>query len=155
MAIDMKGMTFKQLVDEFTAAKRLATLKGVAKYEVDACALASVEKQLGIDIGKLLNVDAYSKDPPIVEKFWKQFDHLNGHCGERRGWLNHSSDANQIAVNINEFLDACKSNGIKPVNKITLKQMLPLSMSRRLVEKTRTIRSAVTTKSISCWIFEA
>lgn len=112
---------------------------------------------------------AISADHPLVQEFWEAFDYLdaiprigvNGPMGVPR--LNHSRDKSLIAVNLNEFVEMASNHRQQVPPLSELKKVLRTSKTRRFVDASRAVNSAIATrhaddehgKTVRCWIFEA
>lgn len=112
---------------------------------------------------------AISADHPLVAEFWEAFDYLDaiqrigvhGPMGVPR--LNHSRDRNLIAVNLNEFVEMASNHRQQVPPMSELKKVLRTSKTRRFVDASRAVNSAISTrnadddhgKTVRCWIFEA
>ena len=110
-----------------------------------------------------------SADHPLVAEFWEAFDYLdalprvgmNGPVGVPR--LNHSRDKGLIAVNLNEFVEMASNHRQQVPPMSELKKVLRTSKTRRFVDASRAVNSAIATrhaddehgKTVRCWIFES
>lgn len=96
-------------------------------------------------------------DHPIVEQFWETYDYLTlrmERLGNRIDPLNHSNKEQYIAVNLNQYTEACREHG-QPAPDITmLKRLLPRSSSRKFISNNKCVRSKHENRSIKCWLFE-
>ncbi|WP_249963559.1 toprim domain-containing protein [Histophilus somni] len=140
------------LLDEFTRLFGLTESQKQATQQalVTAC----------IERGTVLALDH-----PIVAQFWETFDYLDSRVLPEQGLmdrplLNHSRDDGLIAINLNEYLEfaAQYRQQVPPLQE--LKRYLKTSKSRRFVESSRAICSAIAyanskPKTMRCWIFEA
>lgn len=112
----------------------------LAQFELMAC-----ERQLVIN-----------HDHILVQEFWEAYDYLevlSDQHGPLR--LNHSANSDEIAINLNEFLEAAITHRQQVPLLRDVKKVLNTSRRRRFVASNKTITSAVTKKSIRCWVFKA
>lgn len=109
-------------------------------------------------------------DHPLVQEFWEAFDYLNGlpmatPSGPKDlPRLDHSRDLQQIAVNLNEFVELANLHRQQIPLLAELKKVLRTSKTRRFVD-VKTVNSAIRTKGVGvnaeqgravhCWVFEA
>lgn len=88
------------------------------------------------------------QDPPAVAQFWAVVDALTAvHQVE----LNHARRAGLVALALRQVNDAASTNGLLIDERI--RQVLRHSASRPFVG-VRTVNSAITGKSIKCWLFQ-
>lgn len=88
------------------------------------------------------------QDPPAVAQFWAVVDTLTGvHQVE----LNHARRAGLVALALKQVSDAASTNGLLIEERI--RHVLRHSASRPFVG-VRTVNSAITGKSIKCWLFQ-
>lgn len=88
------------------------------------------------------------QDPPTVAQFWAVVDALTAvHQVE----LNHARRAGLVALALKQVSDAASTNGLLIDERI--RQVLRHSASRPFVG-VRTVNSAITGKSIKCWLFQ-
>lgn len=109
-------------------------------------------------------------DHPLVQEFWEAFDYLDsmgthtaqGH--DPRPVLNHSRDAELIAVNLNEFVERAAHHRQQIPVLAELKKVLRTSKTRRFID-VKTVNSNIHTrkdkvhgeeisKTVHCWVFE-
>jgi hypothetical protein len=124
--------------------------------------LAGLAKERETELGR---------DHPIVERFWEMFEYLNGlgpdgNEADLSAQLDHSRDADVIAVNLNHFVQLARDRQQQVPDVSDLKKYLPTSKRFRFVEANRTVSSAVHARlnarsddikrpaSIRCWIFK-
>ncbi|WP_256330148.1 toprim domain-containing protein [Variovorax sp. YR216] len=108
-------------------------------------------------------------DHPLVHEFWEAFDYLDGLGvttlkGEHfeRPLLNHSRDEQQIAVNLNEFVEKASAHRQQVPLLGDLKKVLRTSKKRRFVDiksvnsaiRVRSDDSQEVPKTVHCWVFE-
>lgn len=99
---------------------------------------------------------------PNAAKFWQIYQYLNesvvtitenGETREEiRETLNHSSDRELIAINIEHFQQACRKAGQEVIADALLRRALPQSATHRFIE-IRKVRSRIEKRSIWCWLF--
>lgn len=104
-----------------------------------------------------------SADHPVLEQFWDTYHYINNQViqisdeqGDRevpQQVLNHSLDKSLIAINLNDFIERCRSRGQESIPINDLKQLLP-SSHRHAYVANKVIRSRITGKGIRCWIFK-
>lgn len=95
-------------------------------------------------------------DHPLVEQFWDQLTYINRETGgsKTQDWLNHSTDENQIAVNLNQYLEQCRHHGQDIPDLKQLKKLLPHSKRHKLVDKCKVVNSPRLSKAMRCWVFQ-
>ncbi len=96
-----------------------------------------------------------NNDHVLVQEFWEAFDYLEtlvDNQGPIR--LNHSANADEIAVNLNEFLEVAITHRQQVPLLRDVKKVLATSRRRRFVASNKTITSTITKKSIRCWVFK-
>lgn len=101
---------------------------------------------------------AINADHPHVARFWELFEHVDGlnrgGPSEHDESLNHSRDAELIAINLVEFEERCAKRGLRlPVDMTEMKKHLRTSRARRFVD-VKTVNSAITGSSKKCWVFQ-
>ena len=113
---------------------------------------------------------AINADHPLVQEFWEAFDYLDSmgtntvHGIDPRAVLNHSRDAELIAVNLNEFVERAAHHRQQIPVLAELKKVLRTSKTRRFID-VKTVNSAIHTrkdksncddipKTVHCWVFE-
>lgn len=110
-----------------------------------------------------------SADHPLVQEFWEAFDYLDGipqtgtHGPIGCPRLNHSRDPKVLAVNLNEFVEMASLHRQQVPPMAELKKVLRTSKTRRFVDSSRAVNSAIKTrtpadehgKTVRCWVFEA
>ncbi|WP_078055608.1 toprim domain-containing protein [Rappaport israeli] len=138
-------------------AEAFADLVGLSSDQraqtCNALAHACADRQLAI-----------AKDHPIVAEFWDIFDYLdsqgNNPDGSPRPLLNHSRNPNEIAVNLNEFVEQAGIAKQQMPLLRDLKRLLKTSKNRKFIESSRTVCSAIDSnkygkpKTPRCWIFQ-
>ena len=111
---------------------------------------------------------AISADHPLVQEFWEAFDYLDSipepsmHGLLNRPRLNHSRDKQLVTVNLNEFVEMASLHRQQVPPMAELKKVLRTSKTRRFVDSSRVINSAIKTRSagdeqgraVRCWVFE-
>lgn len=113
---------------------------------------------------------AISSDHPLVQEFWESFDYIDG-LGttyvttgrvDARPLLNHSRDENQVAVNLNEYVEKAALHRQQIPAIGDLKKVLRTSKSPRFVT-VKAVNSAIRTrdetglepgKTVYCWVFD-
>lgn len=113
---------------------------------------------------------AINADHPLVQDFWEAFDYLDSmgthtdQTGTPRPVLNHSRDAELIAVNLNEFVERAAFYRQQIPVLAELKKVLRTSKTRRFVD-IKTVNSNIhkrkgkdggedLAKTVHCWVFE-
>ncbi|MDK2956504.1 MAG: hypothetical protein PWQ57_2000 [Desulfovibrionales bacterium] len=95
-----------------------------------------------------------SADHPLLEQFWETFEYLNAQAPSRKeGWLNHSSDPERIAFNLNQFRECCYADGQELPDLKQLKKLLPQSKRYLFETANKCVWSRHTEKNIKCWVF--
>lgn len=97
--------------------------------------------------------ETINDDPPIVSEFWEVFDYIESR-NEDGPVLNHARNEGEIAVNLNEFVARADSLRQQVPDMRELKKHLRQSRNRRFVAANHTVNSAITNRSIKCWVFE-
>ncbi|SDI77624.1 toprim domain-containing protein [Variovorax sp. OV700] len=108
-------------------------------------------------------------DHPLVHEFWEAFDYLDSlgvesvkHGHIDRPLLNHSRDGDQIAVNLNEFVEKANTHRQQIPLLADLKKVLRTSKTRRFID-IKSVNSAIRVraeaglevpKTVHCWVFE-
>jgi len=100
---------------------------------------------------------AINADHPIVSEFWETFEFLD----EGNYPLNHSRRPDeQIAVNLNHFIQGCREKGQAAPSIADLKKLLRTSKRYRFVD-CRVVNSALKAEnqtnasaSLWCWVFD-
>jgi len=95
-----------------------------------------------------------SADHPLVEQFWETLYYLENRGDRDIDSLNHSTDENHIAINLNHFAEKCRYYNQELLESKTLKKLLPHSKRHKLLGKNEVVMSKVTRKSIRCWVFQ-
>ncbi|WP_034628619.1 hypothetical protein [Desulfocurvibacter africanus] len=96
------------------------------------------------------------EEPEAVTAFWQQYEQLNAKLGPNgeRGWLNHSKNPGQIAINFNQFIEACRRHCQLAPDMPSLRKQLPESYPRRFVAANRGVYSKHAKKNMRCWVFQ-
>ncbi|MET3916220.1 nucleoside-triphosphatase THEP1 [Variovorax sp. OAS795] len=108
-------------------------------------------------------------DHPLVHEFWEAFDYLDSlgvesvkHGHIDRPLLNHSRDAEQVALNLNEFVEKANTHRQQIPLLADLKKVLRTSKTRRFID-IKSVNSAIRVRSeggtevpktVHCWVFE-
>lgn len=100
-------------------------------------------------------------DHPIVQGFWEAYTYLNGD-DEMAPQLNHSCNDEEIAVNLNHFIEAAATHRQQVPALSDLKKVLRTSRQHKFLE-VKTVKSRIrqnasqagTTKAttVHCWVF--
>ena len=88
------------------------------------------------------------QDPPAVAQFWAVVDAL---AAVHQVELNHARRAGLVALALKQVSDAAQANGLLIDERV--RQVLRHSASRPFVG-VRTVNSAITGKSVKCWLFQ-
>jgi len=140
----------------------------------------------------------FAREHPVVERFWEIFDYLNGiddpadgntangntadgntadgnatnsndfEGGFYRPKLNHSHHKDQIAVNLNQFIEIASERRQQPPDLSDLKKYLKTSKSRKFVAANVATNSAINARynslidahqtrkptTVRCWLFK-
>jgi hypothetical protein len=104
--------------------------------------------------------DTLNDDHPTIQQFWSNFDYLDslslenssGHVlSENR--MNHlGADKNQIAVNLEHYIQMCSEAKLKPLEPLELRRLFPTSRARPFVENKK-LRSKLLDRPLNCYIF--
>lgn len=107
-------------------------------------------------------------DHPLVQEFWEAFDYLDGMgvthpsgARDERPLLNHSRNTDEIAVNLNEFVEKAAAHRQQIPVLAELKKVLRTSKTRRYLD-VKSVNSAIKTRNdgidtprtVHCWLFE-
>lgn len=95
-------------------------------------------------------------DHPLVEQFWDTYEYISTQLCKLKGReepLNHENKPGVIAVNFNQYMEACRNSGQTVPDIPTLKKLLPTSSTRRFVASNRCIYSRHEKKNVKCWVF--
>jgi hypothetical protein len=112
---------------------------------------------------------AISDDHPVVSLFWETYDFLDTLATNTASGaiytprLNHSRDANQIAVNLNEYVELAANHRQQVPPMAELKKVLRNSKNRKFLD-VKGVSSAIATRpgtdgkatprTVHCWVFE-
>ncbi|WP_254241721.1 hypothetical protein [Achromobacter pestifer] len=101
-------------------------------------------------------------DHPIVQEFWDAYAYLNGD-DDQLPQLNHSCDADVIAVNLNEFIEVAANHRQQVPALRDLKKVLRTSRQYKFLE-VKTVKSRIRQNSsqagsskastVHCWVFK-
>ncbi|MBV4459443.1 toprim domain-containing protein [Pseudomonas sp. COR58] len=107
-----------------------------------------------------------SSDHPVVAEFWEVYDYLQSLSEDPV--VDHSSDPNVIAINLNEFSERAAEHKQKLADVATLRDLLKESRSHKFVEANKAVHSAARAAlnaktplapgrptTVKCWIFKA
>ncbi|WJD63131.1 toprim domain-containing protein [Pseudomonas kurunegalensis] len=104
-----------------------------------------------------------SAESKTASVFWQAYHYLNeqvvtiedadGRRQETRETLNHSSDKELIAVNLQHFQAACRAAGLEMLPTILLQRALKQSRTHPFLE-TRKTHSRIEQRSLNCWVFK-
>lgn len=104
----------------------------------------------------LIREDRLSADHPLIEQFWDTFRYLDSETKAAPEFgLNHSSAPDQIAVNLNHYMQRCREMGQEMPDLKLLKKLLPHSKKHELIDRGRAMASKLTGKTVRCWVFKA
>lgn len=95
-------------------------------------------------------------DHPLVEQFWDTYDYLNTKMAGGAfdaDPLNHESKPGLIAINFNQYIEACRNHGQLTPDLALLKKLLPGSNARRFIDSNRCVYSKHAKKNMKCWLF--
>ncbi|MFY3158742.1 hypothetical protein ACOTFR_04930 [Achromobacter xylosoxidans] len=100
-------------------------------------------------------------DHPIVQGFWEAYTYLNGD-DEMAPQLNHSCNDEEIAVNLNHFIEAAATHRQQVPALSDLKKVLRTSRQHKFLE-VKTVKSrirqnasqagATKATTVHCWVF--
>lgn len=90
------------------------------------------------------------KEPSSISQFWDVYEYLLNNVPRR---FNHAKDPNQIAINLNEFYQLA-SRYRQDLDDIKHLQKILHQSSRHKLITAKPIRSAITEKTLRCYIFE-
>ncbi|OZI26831.1 bifunctional DNA primase/helicase [Bordetella genomosp. 9] len=94
-------------------------------------------------------------DHPIVQEFWDSFEYLNG--DELPPKLNHSCNDDEIAVNLNQYVEEAVNRRQQVPNLRDLKKVLRTSRRHKFIG-VKTVKSRIRTNAsgastVHCWVF--
>lgn len=99
-----------------------------------------------------------SSEHSMIEHFWDAYDYLNEQAELSIGDLvnHHSTDADTIAININQVYSlAYKNNQPLPYDIVELKRHLRNSYRYKFVDSNIAVKSDIYNgKTVKCWIFQ-
>lgn len=98
-------------------------------------------------------------DHPVVEQFWDCYDYINGKISssmrpdkKHPEPLNHSRDTQRVAVNLNHFIEECRTFGQIIPDTALLKKLLPTARRHKFLG-CMSVNSCITSKTMRCWVF--
>ncbi len=107
--------------------------------------------QLAINRQQLINADH-----PLVQEFWDTFEYLNGDDISPR--LNHSTHDDEIAVNLNHYVEEAAVHKQQIPSIRDLKKVLRTSRRHKFVDvktvKSRIRANAGSPGAVHCWVFK-
>lgn len=95
---------------------------------------------------------AINSDHPRVQEFWELYDFLEDSSDTK--YLNHSCDESLIAINLNDFVSKAEARRQQVPDMADLKKLIKTSKARRFIEANRCVYSAITNKTLKCWVFQ-
>ncbi|WP_419787335.1 toprim domain-containing protein [Pseudodesulfovibrio sp.] len=109
-------------------------------------------------------------DHPIIEQFWETYQYINNsRTDETDEFLNHSNKEEQIAVNLNQYREACLKLGQELPDMAQLKKLLKNGKRHKLIDTGKNVSSRwmkvkgepspdgknrMKPKILNCWIFK-
>lgn len=151
--------------------KELRVIKCHAQVFASCVALTLLFPQITIDMLSDLKAFIYEraqdrskrlvKDHPMVEQFWDTYLYLNERPNKEGAVyddplievLNHSNKENQVAINLNHYVEMCRKFGQEIPDLKVLKKLLPGSTRYRFIECTK-VKSKQAGKTLHCWVFK-
>lgn len=98
-------------------------------------------------------------DHPVVEQFWDCYDYINGKISssmrpdkKHPEPLNHSRDTQRVAINLNHFIEECRTFGQIIPDTALLKKLLPTARRHKFLG-CMSVNSCITSKTMRCWVF--
>jgi hypothetical protein len=101
-------------------------------------------------------------DHPMVQEFWDSFSYLNGD-DELLPILDHSSNPEEIAVNLNEYIEVAVTRRQQVPALRDLKKVLRQSRRHKFLD-VKTVKSRIRTNAsqtgatkastVHCWVFK-
>jgi hypothetical protein len=98
----------------------------------------------------------------MVQEFWEVFDYLNGN-NPITPVLNHSCNDEEIAVNLNEFIEVATTHRQQVPTLRDLKKVLRTSRRQKFLD-VKTVKSRIRLNSsqsdicrsttVHCWVFK-
>lgn len=103
--------------------------------------------------------EAIHADHPAVAEFWEVYEYLENTSGKRV--VNHSRQADTIAINLNEFAAKAAQFGQKIEDLKLLRDLLRNSQSHKFIASNVAVNSAIRDgdltrpNTVKCWTFRA
>ncbi|MFM2480173.1 toprim domain-containing protein [Celerinatantimonas sp. YJH-8] len=94
---------------------------------------------------------AISADHPLVAEFWEVYDYLTTLAPSLQ--LNHASDPQVIALNLNHFYEAAAEHRQNLPDLKLLRSLLKDSRSHPFVDANRSVYSSIRSRTVKCWVF--
>lgn len=98
-------------------------------------------------------------DHPVVEQFWDTYDYINGKITNSMRSdkkytepLNHARDSGRVAVNLNHYIEECRTFGQIIPDTALLKKLLPTARRHKFMG-CMSVNSCITGKTMRCWVF--
>ena len=139
--LEQIGTLVDQLLDTSTNA-----------FSVGAEIRVELAKQVARLAGvKLANTPNVVREDPDVLRFWKNIRTIG------LAHLNHSRQADIIAINMTEYKDACLDKELPCASRDLLMRKLRISQAMPMIgrKSIRSNRLAMQGKTIQCWLFRA
>jgi len=119
--------------------------------------LTDEQHQAAIDLLGIMAAErqqVINADHPLVQEFWDAFDYLNGDDVQK---LNHSCNDDEIAVNLNQFLEEAVTRRQQVPHLRDLKKVLRTSRRHKFLGvktvKSRVRANAGSPSTVHCWVF--
>ena len=96
---------------------------------------------------------AINDDHPRIQEFWEVVDFIESK-DDTTALLNHSREADLIAINLNEFVAKADAFRQQIPDMREIKKLLRTSRERRFKEANVAINSNIHGRTIKCWLFE-
>jgi hypothetical protein len=103
---------------------------------------------------------AISADHVLVNEFWESFEYMEA-AGNGKPVVNHSRDAQRIAINLNHFAARAANYGQNVPDLKILRSLLADSRRHKLISANTAVNSAVMTdgygnsgQTVKCWVFQ-
>ncbi|MNR23997.1 hypothetical protein D3C85_1410510 [compost metagenome] len=108
---------------------------------------------------------AIGADHPLVAEFWEVYDYLESVAEGPQ--VNHSNDAQLIAINLNEFAALASEHRQTLADLKTLRSLLLDSRSRKCLDSNKATYSAIRARqaagnsmfnkptTVRCWVFKS
>lgn len=85
--------------------------------------------------------------PSMVLDFWEMVEFIG------LDKLNHSRDAQLLAINLNHFVRLATEHRLKAPSTLDLRRVLARSVEPKFLEPNKTVNSRIEQRAVKCWMF--